>query len=867
MMQQYLETKEQCKDCILFFRLGDFYEMFFEDAEVASRELELVLTGRDCGLEKRAPMCGIPYHAAEAYIARLIEKGYKVAICEQVEDPALAKGIVKREIIRIVTPGTVIDTSMLDEKRNNYLGCLYIEENRFALSVCDISTGMFLSTSSIDRLSRALDELSKYSPSELLIVKNNFINDNNVIKKINERLQLLITIVEYDQVYNEKILSSFKEDDANLNEIEQTASGCLYKYILETQKSSLGHIIRINKYEIKNYMMLDYTARKNLELTETLRSKNRKGSLLWILDKTQTSMGSRMIRKWVEEPLISIEEICNRLEAVEELVDNVYISSDLGEFLKNVYDMERLIGKISCGAANARDLVYLKESFRYLPDIKSVLTNCRSNLLKQIYLDFDILDDIFSLIDDSILDSPSLQLKEGGIIKSGYNEEVDKLREAMSKGKNWIADLEQKEREITGIKSLKIGFNKVFGYYIEVTKSNLANVPEDRFIRKQTLSNGERYITPELKEMEDLILGAEQKITELEYELFVELRNKIAEQVTRVQKTAIYISTVDSLLSFAKVSFENNYTKPDITNDGSIIIEEGRHPVVEKVIDGIFVPNDTTINIDSERTAIITGPNMAGKSTYMRQVALITLMAQIGCFVPAKFASISVVDRIFTRIGASDDLSSGQSTFMVEMSEVSNILQNATKQSLIILDEVGRGTSTFDGLSIAWAVVDYISNHIGAKTLFATHYHELTELEGRVQGIKNYCISVKEHGDNIIFLRKIIRGGADQSYGIQVAKLAGLPQDVVKRAKEILSKLEESDINKGIKGNINDEIAISSSATAKAPENNIQISLFDYKENEIISDIKGIDILNITPMEAMNELYKLYQKVSNKHKS
>lgn len=864
MMQQYLETKEQCKDCILFFRLGDFYEMFFEDAEVASRELELVLTGRDCGLDKRAPMCGIPYHAAEGYIARLIEKGYKVAICEQVENPALAKGIVKREIIKIVTPGTVIDATMLDEKRNNYLGCLFIEGDRFAISVCDISTGMFLTTSSLGRLSRALDELSKYSPSELLIIKNEYLDNNKVIKSINERFQTLINIVEYKDTYNQNILTVFKDDALNLNEDELKTSGCLYKYIVETQKSSLGHILKINRYEIKNYMMLDYTARKNLELTETLRSKHRKGSLLWILDHTVTSMGSRMLRKWVEEPLINQEEICNRLEAVDELMDNVYVSSDLREFFKNVYDMERLIGRISCGAATPRDLVNLKESFRYLPDIKSVLSNCRSRLLNNIYLDFDILDDIFALIDGSVLDSPSLQLKEGGIIKLGYNQDVDKLREAMSNGKNWIADLEQREREVTGIKSLKVGFNKVFGYYIEITKSNLANVPLDRFVRKQTLSNGERYITPELKEVEDLILGAEQKIIELEYELFVEIRNKVATEVRRVQKTASYVSTIDSILSFAKVSFENNYSKPDITNDGSIKIEDGRHPVVERVIDGIFVPNDTNINIDEDRTAIITGPNMAGKSTYMRQVALITLMAQIGCFVPAKYASISVVDRIFTRIGASDDLSTGQSTFMVEMSEVSNILQNATSQSLIILDEVGRGTSTFDGLSIAWAVVDYISSHIGAKTLFATHYHELTELEGRVHGIKNYCISVKEHGDNIIFLRKIIRGGADQSYGIQVAKLSGLPEEVVSKAKEILKKLEESDINKNMKDNIDDEVALSSCDKNGTQENPMQLSLFDYKSNEIISDIKGIDILNITPIEAMNQLYKLYEKVKNR---
>lgn len=863
MMQQYFEIKEQCKDCILFFRLGDFYEMFFEDAEVASRELELVLTGRDCGLEKRAPMCGIPYHAAEGYIGRLIEKGFKVAICEQVEDPALAKGIVKREIIKIVTPGTIIEAAMLDEKKNNYIGCLYLEENLFSLAVCDISTGTFLVTHSMDKLSRALDELFKYSPVELLIIKNKYMEDINLIKNINDRFSLLINVVDYKDSYKKDIQTIFKEDYAKLNEVEIFSSSCLYKYIVETQKSSLGHMTKLNSYEIKNYMLLDYTARKNLELTETIRSKHRKGSLLWILDKTQTSMGGRLLRKWIEEPLINPEEIQKRHEAVGELMDNVYISSDLTEFLRNVYDMERLIGRISCGAANARDLVYLKESFRYLPDIKAVLGNCRSQLLLNIYNNFDILADIFNLIEASILDSPSLQLKEGGIIKAGYNKDVDELREAMSKGKSWIAELEQSERETTGIKSLKVGFNKVFGYYIEVTNSNLANVPIDRYVRKQTLSNGERYITPELKEMEDKILGAEQKIVELEYALFTEIRASVSNEVLRVQRTAREVSTIDALLSFSKVSFENNYSKPDITTEGSIKIEDGRHPVVERVIDSIFVPNDTHINIDTDKIAIITGPNMAGKSTYMRQVALITLMAQIGCFVPAKYASISVVDRIFTRIGASDDLSTGQSTFMVEMSEVSNILQNATKHSLIILDEVGRGTSTFDGLSIAWAVVDYINSHIGAKTLFATHYHELTELEGRLNGVKNYCISVKEHGDNIIFLRKIIRGGADQSYGIQVAKLSGLPNIVVEKAKNILQKLEESDINKNIKGN-NEEVALDKAKEKLAHEETVQLSLFDFRESEIISYMKEIDIMNITPMEAMNHLYNLHRKVLKK---
>lgn len=856
MMQQYLETKEKCKDCILFFRLGDFYEMFFEDAETASRELELVLTGRDCGLEKRAPMCGIPYHAAEGYISRLIERGYKVAICEQVEDPALAKGIVKREIIKIVTPGTVMESSMLDEKRNNYIGCLLVDENGFSLSVCDISTGVFLSTSASDGPNKSIDEISKYNPSELLIIENEFLSKGKIINSINERFQLLITRTNYDEDQAHGNIKSFEGDVPELNSLELITAGCLYRYICETQKTSLKHIIKIEKYEIKDYMILDSNSRRNLELTETIRSSSKKGSLLWVLDATETSMGSRMIRKWIEEPLINKDEIDKRLEAVSELMDNVYVSADLKEFLKNVYDIERLIGRITCGSANARDMVYLKESFKYLPDVKASISTCRSRLLNGIYQEFDTLDDIYKLVDESILDSPSLQLKEGGIIKEGYSPEVDKLREAMSNGKSWIAELEQKERDTTGIRSLKVGYNKVFGYYIEVTKSNLSNVPEGRYIRKQTLANGERYITPELKEMEDLILGAEQKIVELEYQLFTEIRNKVAAQVKRVQRTAKNVSTIDALLSFSKVSFENNYVMPEITTDGVIDIKEGRHPVVEKVIQGIFVPNDTYLDLKEDMVAIITGPNMAGKSTYMRQVALITLMAQAGCFVPAASAKICVVDRIFTRIGASDDLSSGKSTFMVEMSEVASILENATDNSLVILDEVGRGTSTFDGLSIAWAVVDYISRKIKAKTLFATHYHELTELEGKLSGVKNYCISVKEHGEDIIFLRKIVRGGADHSYGIQVAKLSGLPEDVLGKAREILKMLEDSDINKNIKDSIN----LKEAAVSKVEEESSDITLFNYKENEIVAELKNIDIMNMTPLESINYLYKLCQR-------
>ncbi|KRQ87026.1 DNA mismatch repair protein MutS [Caloramator mitchellensis] len=851
MMQQYLEIKDKYKDCILFFRLGDFYEMFFEDAEIASRELEIALTGRDCGLEKRAPMCGVPFHSADTYIARLIEKGYKVAICEQLEDPKFAKGIVKRDITRIITPGTIIDSNMLDEKVNNFIASVYFNIDKVAISIADVSTGDFYVTSFIEENNKLMNELSKFKPSEMLIIKNSFTERfETLVLNIKSRFNLLINYVE-----DKSSESLSNKDYSHLNEYEKVSAVNLLKYLNETQKSSLDHISSITRYKTEDFMLIDSFTRRNLELTETMRSRSKKGTLIDVLDKTQTAMGGRLIRKWIEEPLLIKDEIEKRLEAVEELIDNIYISSDLREFLRGIYDIERIMGKISCETANARDLISLKQSIRFLPDIRAAISNCKSILLSEIYRDFDELGDIFQLIDESIDENPPITIKEGGIIKTGFNQEIDKLRDAMTNGKNWIAELEQKERDLTGIKSLKIGYNKVFGYYLEVTKSNLSSIPQDRYIRKQTLANAERFITPELKEMEEIVSGAESKVVDLEYDIFVHIRNKIYGEVSRIKKVAHYLAIIDSLLSFAKVSFENNYTKPKITDDGVIEIKEGRHPVVEKMISGVFVPNDTMLDNKEDMVIIITGPNMAGKSTYLRQVALITLMAQIGCFVPAASAKISIVDRIFTRIGASDDLSLGQSTFMVEMSEVSNILNNATKNSLLILDEVGRGTSTFDGLSIAWAVIEFISQRIGAKTLFATHYHELTELEGKIDGVKNYCISVKEHGEDIIFLRKIIRGGADQSYGIQVAKLAGLPSEVIDKAKEILEKLEESDISKKLKTKTKPAVVKEAAATLSN-----EINLFNYKENELIEEIKSIDVLNITPIEAINKLYSLVNK-------
>ncbi|MDW8801936.1 DNA mismatch repair protein MutS [Clostridium sp. A1-XYC3] len=801
MMQQYLEVKEDCRDCILFFRLGDFYEMFFEDAEIASKELELVLTGRECGLDKRAPMCGIPFHAANSYISRLVNKGYKIAICEQLEDPSASKGIVRRGIVKVITPGTYTDSSFLEENKNNYIMSLYMEKekNMTALCFADVSTGDFNCTETSFDLSVVLDEISKYSPKEILIQEN---LDDEIIESIKERIQVTFSRLgeEFFLAKTEEVIA---KQFANVKTNEYSAillkcCGGLLKYVMETQKTSLNHINEFNYYSIVDYLSIDSNSRRNLELTESLREKSKKGSLLWVMDKTNTAMGGRQLRKWIEQPLIDKTSIQKRLDSVEEILSNMSIHEDLKDALKEIYDIERLVGKISSKSVNAKELIFLKNSIEKIPYVKNILGFFQSGLMADMYENLDELQDIYKLLDEAILESPSISVKEGNIIKEGYNKEVDEFKIAKAHGKEWIASLENSEREITGIKSLKVGYNKVFGYYIEITKSNLNSIPEGRYIRKQTLANAERFITPELKEMEEKILGAEEKLINLEYEIFVQVREEVEKHVDRMQKTAKTIAELDCLSSLAVIALENNYCKPKITNNEEVCIEEGRHPVVEKIIpSGSFVSNNININASDEQLLVITGPNMAGKSTYMRQVALIVIMAQIGSFVPAKAAKISVCDKIFTRIGASDDLASGKSTFMVEMWEVSNILKNATNKSLILLDEVGRGTSTYDGLSIAWAVVEYICNNkrLKCKTLFATHYHELTKLEGILEGVKNYSVSVKEIGSDIVFLRKIIRGGADQSYGIEVAKLAGLPDEVIRRAKDILNRIENESAN------------------------------------------------------------------------
>ncbi|MCR4434357.1 MAG: DNA mismatch repair protein MutS [Clostridiales bacterium] len=863
MMQQYLDIKEQYRDCILFFRLGDFYEMFFDDAETASKELEITLTGRDCGLEERAPMCGVPFHSADSYISRLISKGYKVAICEQVEDPSLAKGIVKRDVIRVVTPGTVTDSTMLEEKKNNYLMAVYKNGFFFGIATVDLSTGEFNTTqinwgNTYDKLK---DEIAKFMPSEM-IVNSEFYNDSPLLAGIANRFNTYIS--PYDDRYFageyafSKVKDRFKDQGITGGEycLWANASGALLEYLEQTQKVNLEHIQSLNVYKIEEFMVLDVSTRRNLELTETLREKSRKGTLLWVLDRTVTSMGGRTLRKWIEQPLISVPDINSRLNAVNEMKDKFMARMEIRELLKKVYDIERLMGKVILGSVNCRDLVALKNSLGQIPYIMNILKDCTSDLLVMNYNRLDALEDVFELIENAIVDDPPVAVKEGGIIKKGFNQEVDKLRSATTEGKNWIAALESAEREKTGIKNLKVGYNRVFGYYIEVTKSYYSQVP-DSYIRKQTLANCERYITQELKEIEDTILGAEEKVIELEYRLFLSIKDKIASEVHRIKNTARSISEIDVICSLAEVADRESYCMPRVTLDGEISIVDGRHPVVEKMVDqGSFVPNDTVLNMDEDRLAIITGPNMAGKSTYMRQVALIVLMAQIGSFVPAKSAVIGIVDRIFTRVGASDDLAAGQSTFMVEMSEVANILNNATSRSLLVLDEIGRGTSTFDGLSIAWSVIEFISDKekMGCRTLFATHYHELTQLEGKITGIKNYCISVKEKGEDIIFLRKIIRGGADDSYGIQVARLAGLPGPVIDRAKEILHELNDADISKK-------EIK---ARRGKKPIEG-QLELFSYinvskTENEILEELKNIDISAVTPLEALNIIYRLQQK-------
>lgn len=875
MMKQYMQTKEEYKDCILFYRLGDFYEMFFDDALTASKELEITLTGKNCGLEERAPMCGIPYHAVDSYLNRLVSKGYKVAICEQVEDPKTAKGIVKREVIRVVTPGTNLDTQGLDETKNNYIMCIVYMADRYGLSVADVTTGEYLVTE-LDSQTKLMDELYKFMPSEI-VCNEAFYMSGLDLDDLKNRLHMAIYSLEAwyfdDALCRETLQEHFKVaslEGIGLSDYEcgMIASGALLKYLEETQKNSLSHMSRLTRYATGNYMVLDSATRRNLELVETLREKQKRGSLLWVLDKTKTAMGARTLRKYVEQPLIDKGSIVKRLDAVAELKDNAICREEIREYLNPVYDLERLVGKITYQSANPRDLIAFQSSLSMLPSVKCILKDMESDLLKEIYEELDPLEELCDLVGRAIQEEPPLAMKEGGIIKDGYNEEVDRLRKAKSEGKNWLADLETKEREKTGIKNLRIRYNKVFGYYLEVTNSFKDLVP-DYYTRKQTLANAERYIIPELKELEDTILGAEDKLCALEYELYCEVRNTIAAELTRIQRTAKAVAKLDVIASLALVAERNNYVRPKINEKGVIDIRDGRHPVVEKMIpNDMFIANDTYLDDKKQRISIITGPNMAGKSTYMRQAALIVLMAQLGSFVPASSANIGLVDRIFTRVGASDDLASGQSTFMVEMNEVANILRNATSKSLLILDEIGRGTSTFDGLSIAWAVVEYISNSklLGAKTLFATHYHELTELEGKISNVNNYCIAVKEKGDDIVFLRKIVKGGADKSYGIQVAKLAGVPDPVINRAKEIVEELVTADITGKVK-----DIAVQGSETKKKTQKKLdevdltQFSLFDtVKDDDVLNELKELDISHMTPMDAMNKLYQLQNKLRNR---
>ena len=863
MMKHYLQMKEEYSDCIVFYRLGDFYEMFFDDAKTASRELELTLTGKDCGQEERAPMCGIPFHAAESYIARLIEKGYKVAICEQLEDPKTAKGIVKRDVIRVVTPGTVIESNMLDEKKNNYIMSIYKKGIYFGLAVCDVTTGEFLSTKIEDNNNFALllDEISKYNPAEIIVNKMLF-NCKEEIDEIKLRFKAYINCFDEEMFKKdaEHLIESYnfiddnekKIEDINERTLQIPAINGLLDYLNQTQKIKLEHINIIRMYSTSKYMSLNITSRRNLELTEKMNNKGKKGTLLWVLDKTYTSMGGRLLRKWINEPLIDVIEINKRLNAVEELKDNLIFRGDITDCLKRIYDIERLVGKIAYGNTNARDMISLKNSLKQLPYLKNILGTSKSELLQNLYINLDELTDIHDLIEKAIVEDPPIAITEGGIIKLGYNEEVDELKNATTQGKNWLIELEAKEKEETGIKNLKVGFNKVFGYYFEVTKSYLNQVP-DRYIRKQTLANCERYITEELNDLESKILGAEGKVVDLEYKLFIEIRSKIAVNIERLQKASSIVSILDVLTSFAIVAEDLNYIKPEVDEEGIIDIKGGRHPVIEKMLpEGSFIDNDTYLDDRTDRLSIITGPNMAGKSTYMRQVALITLMAQIGCFVPASSAKIGVVDKIFTRVGASDDLSMGQSTFMVEMMEVAEILREATEKSLVILDEIGRGTSTYDGLSIAWAVVEYIANKekCGAKTLFATHYHELTELEAQIEGVRNYSIAVKEKGEDVIFLRKIVKGGTDESYGVHVAKLAGVPKEVTKRANEILRGLER----KSILGKKNLEKENKKVATG-------QLDMYNYKLAELAHEIDKINLNELTPIDALNILVKMKDKI------
>ena len=873
-MQHYLATKEEYKDCILFYRLGDFYEMFFDDAVTVSRELELTLTGKDCGMEERAPMCGVPFHAYETYMNRLVQKGYKVAIAEQMEDPKLAKGLVKREVIKVVTPGTNTSITALEEGRNNYLMCVAYMENSFGIAAADISTGDFYVTE-VSTLRTLNDEIAKYTPSELIC--NDSLSMSGIdFTDLRERLHISITTLE-NRYFDDFRVGEILKEHFHISRIDglglgdypsgTIASGALLMYLHETQKDSVSQLTDMKTYRTGKYMVLDSASRRNLELTETLREKNKRGSLLWVLDHTRTAMGARMLRTWITQPLIDMEEILRRQDALEEINERPIDREEMREYLGPVYDLERLISRMASKTANPRDMIAFRNSLQMLPPILEIMKGYDTILMTNLREDMDPLEDICSLITQAIVDDPPMTVREGGMIREGFNQDADMFRRASTEGKTWLLDLEAREREKTGIKNLRIKYNKVFGYYLEVTNSFKDQVP-DYYIRKQTLTTAERYTTDELKKMEDTILGAEDKLNSLEYDLFCQVRDRIAADVSRIQKTAKAVAALDVLLSLALVSERGGYVRPKMNIKGIIDIKDGRHPVVEKMMpDGQFVANDVFLNNGAKRVSIITGPNMAGKSTYMRQAALLVLMAQIGCFVPASSANISICDRIFTRVGASDDLASGQSTFMVEMTEVANILRNATKNSLLILDEIGRGTSTYDGLSIAWAVIEYISNTriLGAKTLFATHYHELTELEGKIPGVNNYCIAVRENGDDIIFLRKIVKGGADKSYGIQVARLAGVPEQVLERAKELVELLTESDMAVRT-----EEAAASvdgSRLSVKRPDDvdMAQMTLFDtVEEDQIIKELTEADLSRMTPIDALNYLYQIQSKLKNR---
>ncbi|MCD7981576.1 MAG: DNA mismatch repair protein MutS [Clostridiales bacterium] len=874
MMRQYLETKKEYRDCILFYRLGDFYEMFFDDAITVSRELELTLTGKSCGLEERAPMCGVPYHAVESYLTRLVSKGYRVAICEQVEDPKLAKGLVKREVVRIVTPGTNLDTSALDESRNNFIMSVVYVDSRYGVSVADVTTGDYFVTE-LDSERKLLDEIGKYMPSEI-ICNEAFLMSGFDPEELRRSMEIAVYTPEtrfFDETMTRRALEEHfhTEDPAGLGleayDCGITAAGALLLYLKELQKTDLSHMKKIFPYTTGKYMVLDTSTRRNLELVETLREKKKRGSLLWVLDKTKTAMGARTLRAYIEQPLIEKPEIERRLDAVSELKKNMITREEMREYLNQVYDLERLISRVVYHTANPRDLIAFQTSLQILPAVKTLMADFSSDLLCDLNRELDTLDDIFELIGQSIVEDPPISVREGDMIRSGFHPEIDRLRNAKTEGKNWLATIEEKEREKTGIKNLRIKYNRVFGYYLEVTNSYKDLVP-DYYTRKQTLTNAERYITPELKELEETILGAEERLVALEYDVFCEVRGQIAAQVERIQRTAGAVAVIDVLASLAAVAEQNGYIRPKINEKGVLKIKNGRHPVVERMMNNdLFIANDTFLDNKNNRISIITGPNMAGKSTYMRQNALIVLMAQIGSFVPADSANVGIVDRIFTRVGASDDLASGQSTFMVEMNEVANILQNATASSLLILDEIGRGTSTIDGLSIAWAVVEHISNPkiLGAKTLFATHYHELTELEGKLSNVHNYCIAVKEKGDDIVFLRKIIPGGADRSYGIQVAKLAGVPESVIERAKAICEELESANLS-GVTRNLDVDVQTFEKRREKTNEMDLaQMSLFDtVKDEDIIRELTEVDLTNMTPFEALNKLYELQTRIKNR---